>query len=477
MRRFKKVLQRVRSKGSPPPPPPPPAAQAAISEQRDPPPSQTPAPGPAPGPAAAAATATAATAAPTSQATGSMLNIALQNQTTSQTVYAYVTGRALDRGNAWFLLSADGHTPYYPSSPSSVGSPMAQNCAIPLGRPGNTVTVTIPHIAGGRIWFSIDAPLTFLLNPGPALVEPSVTNASDPNIHTNWGFAEFTFNADQLYANISYVDFVGPPIALTLTSATLPPQHVAGMPSDGLDQVCAGLRAQHARDNQGWDQLIVTTAAQGAGQQQQRNLRALSPNQAMVTNPALFATYYDDYVARAWRKFAAQPMSVDTQAAFGTVSAQVDHGSGTLNFRVADGAATGNAGGSATTPLSFTKPSTRDIFSCSTGPFATGSNPAVNAIIPRLAAAFNRSTLLETDVFPAPQALYYKDATTNHYSRIVHAVNLDGKGYAFPYDDVQPSGGADQSGEVHAGDPILFTVTVGGGNAAGAAGTLPRREL
>jgi len=38
-------------------------------------------------------------------------------------------------------------------------------------------------------------------------------------------------------------------------------------------------------------------------------------------------------------------------------------------------------------------------------------------------------------------------------------------GYAFPYDDVQPTNGADQSGEVHAGDPTLFTVTVGGNNA------------
>ncbi|EXJ62062.1 hypothetical protein A1O7_02495 [Cladophialophora yegresii CBS 114405] len=452
MRRFKKVLQRARLKGSPsqgPPPPQPAAAHAAISEQRGPPPLQSQSPAVEPATATAAATA----------ATGSMLNIALQNQTTSQTVYAYITGRALDQGNAWFLLSADGRTPYYPSSPGSVGSPIPQNCAIPLGRPGNTVTVTIPHIAGGRIWFSIDSPLTFLLNPGPALVEPSVTNASDPNIHTNWGFAEFTFNADQLYANISYVDFVGPPIALTLTSATLPPQHVAGMPSKGLDQVCAALRAQHATDNQGWDQLIVT-GAQG------QNLRALSPNQAMVTNPALFANYYDDYVTRAWRKFATQPMSIDTQAAFGTVTAQVDQGSGTLNFAPPSGSAS-------TSTLSFTRPSTRDIFSCSTGPFATGPNPAINAIIPRLAAAFNRSTLLQTNVFPAPSALYYKDSTTNHYSRIVHGVNLDGKGYAFPYDDVQPSGGADQSGEVHAGDPVLFTVAVGGGNA----GTAPRREL
>ena len=54
---------------------------------------------------------------------------------------------------------------------------------------------------------------------------------------------------------------------------------------------------------------------------------------------------------------------------------------------------------------------------------------------------------------------------TNHYSRIVHECNLDGKGYAFAYDDVQPDGGADQSGKVNAGDPRVFVVAVGGGGA------------
>lgn len=361
-------------------------------------------------------------------------------------MFAYITGQALDNNNALFLLSSDGQTPFYPTSPDAIGSAIPHDCAIPLGAPGNTVTVTIPHIAGGRIWFSIDAPLTFLLNPGPALVEPSVTNPSDANINTNWGFAEFTFNNDQLYANISYVDFVGPPVALTLTTLAGVTQRVSGMPATGLDAVCDGLRAQHAADGKGWDQLIVTHEG--------RNLRALSPNQGMVTNPDLFATYFDDYVSRAWAKFASQPLSVDTQAGFGTVTAQVSSSTQALSF--GQGGDSGN---------SFTRPSTRDIFTCSTGPFATGADPERNAIIPRIAAAFNRSTLLVADAFPAAQDLYYKDPVTNHYSRIVHSVNLDGKGYAFPYDDVQPSGGADQSGEVHAGDPKLFTVAVGGGNA------------
>lgn len=378
--------------------------------------------------------------------TGQTLTIALQNQTSSATVYAYVTGLAIDNGNRTFLLQSDGVTPYYPSSPGAVMQPLGANCAIRLGAPGSTIQARIPHIAGGRIWFSVDKPLTFYLNPngsggGAALVEPSVTNQSDPNFTTQWSFAEFTWNRDQLYANISYVDFVSLPVALTLNTQNSGTQHVSGMRPEGLGQVVDGLRQQSARDGQPWNQLVVMRP--GTGQV----LRVLSPNNGMVMNPNLFAGYYDNYVNQVFNKFSNTRLSIDTQAGPGKVSAQVS--AGVMNFN-----------GSV-----FGRPSTRDIFSCSTGPFATGSNAQTNAIIPRLAAAYNRSTLLVANDFPAPSNLYYKDNVTNHYSRVVHQANLDGKGYAFPYDDVQPSGGADQSGEVHAGDPTLFTVTVGGNNA------------
>ena len=58
-----------------------------------------------------------------------------------------------------------------PSSPGSTGAALGANCAIALGAPGSSRTITIPQIAGGRIWFSIGSPITFLLNPGPGLVE------------------------------------------------------------------------------------------------------------------------------------------------------------------------------------------------------------------------------------------------------------------------------------------------------------------
>jgi hypothetical protein len=376
------------------------------------------------------------------------LNFALQNQTTSNTVYAYITGLAVDNNNSLFLLQSDGKTAYYPASPSGTLSPLTANCAIPLGAPGSTVTVTVPHLAGARLWFSRDNTLTFYLNPGPALVEPSVSNQSDANYNIFWDFCEFTFNSAQLYVNISYVDFVSLPISLTLTNASGASQHVAGIPSNGLDTVCSALNTQNAQDNAGWNQLIVT--------QNGAHLRALSPNTGMIMNNSLFSGYYQPYVDQVWSKYTGANLTVNTQTSSGDVNATVSNN--TLTF--ANNAAT------------YTQPSAADIFSCSSGPFAPTGNQEKDAITARLAAAFNRSTLLINSVQPNNEnpSTYYQNAVTNHYSRILHATNLDKRGYAFPYDDVAPSNGNDQSGSVFDPNPQLLTVAVGGGNASATQG-------
>ncbi|WP_230422113.1 beta-1,3-glucanase family protein [Catenulispora pinistramenti] len=369
--------------------------------------------------------------------TASTLSVALKNNTASNTVYAFVTGQAVSN-NALVLLESDGRTLYYPASPGSTGAPLAANCAIPLGGPGSTTTITIPQIAGGRVWFSIGSPLTFLLNPGPALVEPSVSNPSDPNINLMWDFCEFTFNTSQLYADISYVDFVSIPIAISLTDTSGAVQNVTGMPAGGLDTVCSGLVAQHNADGAGWDQLIVTSG--GA------NLRALSPNNGIVMNSSLFSGYFQPYIDQVWSKYESASLTVDTQASWGSVTGNVS--GGVLNFPGL---------------VSYAQPAAKDIFSCSTGPFANTAGE-IGAVSARICAAFNRSTLLIDSDQPDGEVVstFYQNTITNHYSRIVHAANTDGLGYAFPYDDVVGNG-ANQSGFVASGNPALWTITLGGG--------------
>ena len=372
--------------------------------------------------------------------TPATVSFSIQNNTGSDTVYAFVTGQAINNGNALMLLEADGQTPYYPSSPSATGSPLPVDCAIPLNAAGGSpITITVPQLAGARLWFSIGTPITFLLNPGPALVEPSVTNSSDPNIDIQWDFAEFTYNSAQLFANISMVDFVGIPIGLALTDTSGNTQTVNGLPAGGLDTVCAGLTAQQAADGNPWTDLIVSSG--GA------NLRALSPQNGIVYNSSLLSGYYGDYVTQVWDMYSATTLTVDTQASYGTVTGQVTNG--LLTFPGVG---------------SFAQPTAADIFSCSTGPFGTaGASGEVLAIIPRLAAAFNRSTLLIDSNQPDGEnpADYYTNAITNHYARIVHATETGGLGYAFPYDDVTPDGGVNQAGPVSSGSPAQLSVTVG----------------
>jgi hypothetical protein len=370
------------------------------------------------------------------------LKIALRNGTTSSNVYAYVTGQDINNNYFLFILQADGQTAYYPVSPSSNGSPLAVPCDIPLGPPGSTTTITVPQLAGARLWFSVNDKLTFLLNPGPGLVEPSVSNPSDPNFKKTWDFCEFTFNQYQLFANITYVDFVCLPISLSLLNSSGSTQHVTGIPPNGLETICAGLQAQNAADGAGWDTLIVSNNG--------TNLRALSPNTGIVMNPSLFSGYYNNYVQAVWSQYTGAPLMVDTQAQWGTVAGTV-----TNNLLTFPGVGT------------FSAPSAGDIFSCSTGPFAASQDNTaeMGAITARLAAAFNRSTLLINSQQPNGEieSSYYQRAPTNHYSRIVHAANTDARGYAFPYDDVGPSGGQDQSGAVSDGSPVLLTVNIGGG--------------
>ena len=165
-----------------------------------------------------------------------------------------------------------------------------------------------------------------------------------------------------------------------------------------------------------------------------------------------------------YSEYQSKQLIVDTQSGYGNVAGQVNS-SGVLDF---------GSGGA------FPKPSAADIFSNSTGVFSS-SNPETLAIIPRLAAAFNRSTLLLSNNTPngTRPNQFYKNPTTNvrpietlvliqklisrqHYARIVHDTSKNGTGYAFPFDDVIGTGEKPQEGAVFSSTPAALVVTVGG---------------
>lgn len=361
--------------------------------------------------------------------------IHLRNTTNADNVHAYITGTDPQRHHLFFLR-ADGKTPYYPANPPSNGAPLGQNCAIKLGGPGSSTPATIPHTKSGRIYFVLGK-LDFALNhnaegSSPHLVEPTPTDGKGRN--AKWGFAEFTWNAKQMYANISFVDFVGLPIALSLKHSGGKESHVSGLPAGGLAAVCSKL--EHLGG--GWARLVLKT--------DDKYVRALSPDKAMASlHPQLFADYYDQYINKVWQKYQHDTLLVKINP------------STTLRGHVENDVL--KVGGE-----TFGKPSSKNIFDNATGPFENQGTDERKAIIALLCAAFNRSTLLENHEIPDPNGIkdYYKHGVTNHYAKIVHGTTSDGKGYAFAYDDVTPFGGKDQSGKVQSGNPESLTVTVGG---------------
>ncbi len=364
-----------------------------------------------------------------------VLPVDIENSTTVGAVFALIYGYDPSKENALAFLMADGRTLYYPPSPSKPVTPIEAALSIPVTRSA-PARVLLPKLASGRILLSIGTEMRVSLNPGPNVVQPSVNNPTDPNIHTRWSFFEFTHDDAQLYANLSFVDFVSVPIGLHLhTDQGL--QTVSGLGTRGLAAIAAALRQQASRDGADWDRLVMT--AEGG-----RILRVLSPNQASTPGNDLFAGYLDGYVDSVWDRYRGTDLTIETQGVWGDVTGRV----GTDDLLRFPGVG------------AYRRPSTYAIFNCSVPPFTTGNDELGN-LSARLAAAFNRTTLHLNASQPLGERIgtFYDNPRTNHYARIVHAETADGLGYSFPYDDVHnPS--FDVQGKVASTTPTLLTVRV-----------------
>ena len=368
------------------------------------------------------------------------LPLTLKNNSGGGTVYAYISGA--DTAGRPGFVTADGR--FQPlADPSAPVTPIP-DYAIPLGGPGAQVTVTLTdHLIGGRVWFSVGKKIQFFVNPGPGLVQPGFASA-DPNWQTNWTFCEFTYNSANLYANISYVDMVALPVSMATTGAA-GSQSVSPLPDGALGSIADGLRAQHNADGAPWDRLVVTDSG---GQV----VRVLAPGHS----PVDFGGYWTNYLNAVWDHYRSTPLTINGQGAIGSYT----------------GTVSGDAivfAGLNTNGVPFTKPSAADIFGCASGPLYNSGGDARGAVAARLAAALNRSSLLVAGGNNQPDGVapgqYHRDATTNHYARLVH--QYASIGYAFPYDDVGPTGAQPVDGHLQDPAPTSWTVALGPGAGGG----------
>jgi len=362
-------------------------------------------------------------------------------------INAYITG--LDVHGKPVLLQPDG-TWYRPdpAAHSSVPVRVTADIAIPVGPYGSVSTVILPgDVIAGRIWLAVGT-LTFatvLDTRGIfTLVEPSVADPFDPNADVPWAFIELTYGTtDEVFANLSYVGFVSLALGISLESADGGVQSSPGIRADAVAKICNDLTTQAHLSGEPWDQLCVRDAAHQV-------LRVLSPTTYISRQPTAFQGYYRDYVDRVWKKYSNQSLILKTHSSAGDVECTVA------------GARLRCEGDR----RPYDKPTAADIFGCNSGPFVvTDRDDDVHqAAVPILCAAFTRSTLLrdESNVQPSSDpTTYYHTSPTNYYSKFVHDYEVDGKGYAFPYDDVNPTG-ENQAGLISSSHPKSLTITVGG---------------
>ncbi|MBC2904300.1 glycoside hydrolase family 64 protein [Streptomyces cupreus] len=344
-------------------------------------------------------------------------------------VHVYVLGTSLTTGQ---LGWADASGTFHPWPAGSVPPIPAPDASIPGPAAGQSRTISIPKLAGGRIYFSYGQKLVFKLATG-GLVQPAVQNPSDPNRNILFNWSEFTLNNDGLWINSTQVDMFSAPYAVGVQRADGSVTSTGHLKSGGYNGVFATLRAQPG----GWGGLIQSRSDGTV-------LRALSPGYGLETG-ALPANVLDDYINRVWQKYATTTLTVTPFADqpgtkyYGRVSG------GVMNFTNSSGAVV----------TSFQKPDAPSVFGCHR--LLDAPNDRVRGPISRtLCAGFNRSTLLTNPHQPdATAANFYQDAVTNHYSRIIHERMADGKAYGFAFDDV-----GHHESLVHDGNPRQAYVTL-----------------
>ncbi|TFB01048.1 hypothetical protein CCMA1212_006893 [Trichoderma ghanense] len=374
------------------------------------------------------------------------LPIKLVNSFGGGHVNAYISG--LDSENRVVFIKGDGSLLYPSSGGSSTPVPVSDAVKIPLPAKGKSITITVPIVlTSARIYFAEGTLPFFIVKipTGDGLVQPSPANLKDPSAGVNWGFVEVSYTEGKsVYANISYVDFVGMILSMTLSvkdgSGT---QITRGLHSYALKEICQALAQQTHKDGFPWASTCITNS-------HGTPIRALAPGDYGAIKPAAFQHYWTPYVDKVWQHYTKSALTINTQTAAGKVKCHVK---GDKLYCDGD-----NRG--------YSKPSANDIWGCNSGPFAiqAGDNDIHKAVVPRLCAAFVRSTLLIPggDVQPGvSRSKYYKVGPTNHYSRLVHKFEVDGRGYAFPYDDVNPDGNENASGTLASGAPDKLTVYVG----------------
>ncbi|MGI5285624.1 glycoside hydrolase family 64 protein [Nonomuraea polychroma] len=345
-----------------------------------------------------------------------------------EAVWIYVLGESLTTHRLGY---ADANGQFWEWSGGSIPPSPAPDVSIPGPGNGQTKTIQIPKLSG-RIYFSFGEKIRFFLTP-TGLVQPAPWNPSDPNRNILFDWSEYTLNDGGLWLNSSQVDMFSVPHAVGVKSANGTVKNTGHLVSNGRNRLLDAIKNQPG----GWAGLIHTRS-------DGLRIRALAPGKGIDAG-VLSPTIMDSYITKAWDAYRTRTLTV----------IPFSNQPSTRFYGRTQGNAMVFTNGAGQTVATFQKPSTPNVFGCD-GNLHAPNDQVVGPIARTLCAALNRTTLDRISTQPSTDASqFYQDLVTNHYARKIHNHMVDGKAYAFAFDDV---GGFESL--VHDGNPIEAYVTL-----------------
>ncbi|HEV8570918.1 MAG TPA: beta-1,3-glucanase family protein [Actinoplanes sp.] len=343
-------------------------------------------------------------------------------------LYLYVLGVNLSTGKLGYVDASGTFTNW--SGGAAVPVP-APDVAIPGPANGASTTIKVPKGLSGRLYMSFGKKLDFRLTTD-GVVQPAPWAAGDPNRDILFDWSEFTLNDSGLWLNSSQVDMFAIPHVVSVQGGNGRISKTGELRPGGRQRVIDAIKAQPDFAK------TVYTRADGTV------LRVLAPGKAADAG-LMSPTYLDPYITSAWNAYTGKTLTVvpfgdrpDTKF-FGRTSGNV------MNF----------TDGTGKTVASFTKPSTANVWGCD-GALGAPNDQVVGPIARTLCAALQRGTMGTLDTQPGGRAGdFYRNNLPNQYARIIHENMLDGRAYAFAFDDVQ-----NQESLVHDGDPRSAGITL-----------------
>jgi hypothetical protein len=345
----------------------------------------------------------------------------------SEAVHLYVLGES--GGKLGYVSESGTFTPW-----TGGANPPAPAPDVSIAGPANgaSKTIQVPKGLSGRMYMAFGDKLDFKISQDGGLVQPAPWAPGDASRDILFDWSEFTYNDSGVWLNSSQVDMFAVPHSVDVTGSDGRNLKTGELKPGGHDAVIDGLRANSEFAK------LVQTRADGTV------LRALAPGKGADAG-GFDPNYLAGYIDEAWaayagadltvKPFADQPAKVFTGRTSGDV----------MNFTDPTGAQV----------ASFTKPSTANVWGCD-GNLAAPNDLVVGPIARSLCAALFRGTLGTQPVEPGTDpSAFYRNEPVNAYGKLIHENMVDGKAYAFAFDDV-----AAQESLVHSGDPTAIGITL-----------------